>query len=68
MKTKPFDYHNSVHICILKASEDGMAQTTVKLWLEEAGIPCRFGSSPYIGHYDVIVPKRYGKRATRILL
>jgi len=53
---------------ISKASEGGMGYTTAKSLLEDAGIPCRKGYSPYVGQIGIDVPMVCRNEADKILL
>ena len=54
---------------LLKASEGGVAQKDILLWLKEAGITAKKDYSPYIGHYGirVIGTKRQLEKADKII-
>ena len=50
----------------LKAAEGGIAQSTVRVICQEAGVRVRFSPSCYVGLYDVAIDTR-NKRTHRRL-
>ncbi len=57
-----------VEFSLLKASEGGISRDAACAMLRDAGVVgVQYAHSPYVGHYGLSVPKRFGKRAARIL-
>lgn len=52
----------SVH----KATEGGIGYYAMES-LKDAGIPCRKGYSPFVGQVGIDVPKKFEKKASKIL-
>lgn len=67
LNLKPHSPVKCVTLSFFKESEGGMGQKDAMYLFKCAGIPCRRSTSIYMGHTAVDVPKRFAKRAERIL-
>lgn len=64
-RTKPIE---RIEISLLKASEGGMSRADACALLRAKGVVgVKYAHSPYVGHYGLSIPKRFGKRAARLL-
>ena len=64
---KKIDWSGAVTLSILTAREGGYGMYALNI-LRSVGIPAKRGSSPYIGHVGILVPRKFVKRAERLIL
>ena len=67
-KIKKIKWHeiDTARFSVLKATEGGPGYSVLGD-LKYAGIPCQKCYTPYVGNVAVEVPKKYGKRAEKII-
>lgn len=71
IKKKPrrltqIDWKDASIFSVFKAAEGGPGYGALD-FLKDAGIPARRCSSIYVGHLGIMVPKKYQKKAAKIL-
>ena len=66
VSTTPRDWETVAQFSLLSVNEGGPGHS-VLFSLEDAKIPARSCTSPYVGHVGVEVPTRFANRAERII-
>ena len=60
-------WKNSITFSVTKATEGGIGQSFGMFLLKTKGIPSRKAYSPYVGQTGIEVPKKFQRKAAKLL-